>query len=407
MADTYASYGALAAAEVEGVSYARRSVPVTGATWSAIAIHGGSIEPGSGEVARAVGAGLMNHYEFAGILASNNSRLHVTSTNFDEPICTGIVTSALRCLSAHGYTGTAGLAQTSLGGLDTATMARVKANLESAGFSVITAAQEINGNDPANVANKTSIGAGVQLEMSRALRDSFFPTGTANDHNNPGRTDTFYAYVNAVRAAYQGQAKMACTSVNASRWATVPWASPDFDIRCAMTTDAVPLGGSHFLHLGGRFADTSNVYMARLEFTTTSTLILTLRKRVAGAETLLATASTNVTGSYTFTPGAMFNVRFNVTGSTLSAKLWQVGQPEPTAWSVQATDTSITAAGAVGIRSILSSTNTNTLPVTFSYEDFQQLSPQTFTVQRSVNGVVKPQSAGTPVSLQTAPIVAL
>jgi phage replication-related protein YjqB (UPF0714/DUF867 family) len=407
MTDTYTSYTDLAAHETEGVAYERRSVPAPGATWSAIAIHGGSIEPGSGEVARAIGAGLMNHYEFAGILSSGNSRLHVTSTNFDEPICTGIVTSALRCLSAHGYADTTpGLAQTSLGGLDTATMARVRDNLTQAGFSVITAAQEINGNDPANIANKTTISAGVQLEMSRALRDSFFPGG-ANNHNLPDRTDAFYAYVDAVRRAYQGQAKVAVDTINASRWATIPWGSPDFDIKAAMTTDKVPTGGSHFLHLGGRFTGLNDNYLARLEFSTTSTLTLTLRKRVAGTETLLATASANITGNYAFTPGRMFYLRFNVTGSLLSAKIWQAGQTEPDGWAVQTTDTSITAVGSVGIRSILSSANTNTLPVTFSYDDFQQISPQSFEVTRSVNGVVKSQTAGTPVNVDPAPIVAL
>ncbi|MGV9803955.1 poly-gamma-glutamate hydrolase family protein, partial [Mycobacterium sp. NPDC003449] len=113
MADLYASYTALAAAQVEGVDYERRSVPVTGSRWCSIAIHGGGIEPGSGEAARAVGAGLMSHYEFAGIKAANNSDLHVTSTNFDEPTCQSLVTGSLRCLSFHGYAGVTGLAETS------------------------------------------------------------------------------------------------------------------------------------------------------------------------------------------------------------------------------------------------------------------------------------------------------
>lgn len=59
----YTSYAALSAAEVEGVDYARTTVPVTGATWTCIAIHGGGIEAGSGEAARAVASGLMDHYE--------------------------------------------------------------------------------------------------------------------------------------------------------------------------------------------------------------------------------------------------------------------------------------------------------------------------------------------------------
>jgi len=404
VADLYASYTALAAAETEGVSYERRSVPVTGATWASIAIHGGGIEQGSGEVARAVGAGLMNHYEFAGIKSSNNSDLHVTSTNFDEPIAQGIVTAAKRCLSLHGYTGTADLPETSIGGLDTLMANRVANALTQAGFRVITAAQEINGSDPNNICNKTTITAGVQVEMSNALRASFFPGGDLSRtmRDSGQRTKAFTAYVGALRSAF-GQGKVSLGSVNVSRWTTVPWSSADLDITALVGTDKLATGGSHFLHLAGRFADVNNSYLARVDFSTTQTVTLTLRKRVGGTETLLATAAN--TSGLTHAAGAMFAVRLQITGSTLNAKIWPEGTIEPADWSVTTTDTSITAAGAIGTRSILSSANTNTLPVVASYAAFQQLTPQKFTVVRSVNGIVKAQASGADVQLaHTAPV---
>lgn len=223
MADLYASYSDLAAHETEGVSYVRRSVPVADATWSSIAIHGGGIEPGSGEVARAVGAGLMAHYEFAGIKSTGNTSLHVTSTNFDEPTCQAIVTSSLRCLSFHGYTGTAGVPETSLGGLDTATADRLRSALTRAGFLVIDAAQEISGNDPVNVANRTSIAAGVQLEMSHALRASFFPNGdlTRAMRDSGKRTATFGRYVAAMRSVFEGRAPV-CQFARRQCWFAPP-----------------------------------------------------------------------------------------------------------------------------------------------------------------------------------------
>ncbi|MCX4578108.1 poly-gamma-glutamate hydrolase family protein [Streptomyces sp. NBC_01571] len=406
MADLYASYTALAAAETEGVSYERRTVPVSGATWSSIAIHGGGIEVGSGEAARAVGAGLMNHYEFAGIKASNNVDLHVTSTNFNEPIATGIVTAAKRCLSFHGYTGTDGVPETSIGGLDTLMVGRISAALTQAGFRVINAAQEINGSDPANIANKTTISAGVQLEMSRALRESFFPNGdtTRSMRDSGQRTKAFTAYVGALRAVF-GQGKASMGSINVSRWTTVPWASADLDIMALMGTDKLATGGSHFLHLAGRFVDVNNCYLARVDLSTTQTVTLTLRKRVGGTETLLATAAN--TSGLVHAAGALFAVRFQITGSTLSAKIWPEGTIEPADWSVTTTDTQFAAAGAIGTRSILSSANTNTLPVVASYAAFQQLTPQKFTVVRSVNGIVKAQAAGTDVRLARPAIAPL
>jgi hypothetical protein len=86
--------------------------------------------------------------------------------------------------------------------------------------------------------------------------------------------------------------------------------------------------------------------------------------------------------------------------------VWQVGSVELD-WQATVTDSAITAAGQVGVRSTLDGTNTNTLPVTYSYDNFQVLNPQNFTVIRSVNGVVKPHSAGEDVRLAYPTILAL
>ncbi|MEU7340538.1 poly-gamma-glutamate hydrolase family protein [Streptomyces sp. NPDC007074] len=407
MADLYPSYSALAAAQVEGIDYLRRSVPVTGSTWAAIAIHGGGIEAGSGEAARAVAAGLMAHYEFTGIKAASNVDLHVTSTNFDEPTCQAIVTSSLRCVSFHGYTGTSGLAQTSLGGLDTATATRIRNALIGAGFSVIDAAQEINGNSPTNICNRTTLGAGVQLEMSRALRASFFPNGDLSRtmRDSGRRTAAFAAYVAAVRSAFEGRATVSQGSINVSRWTTAPYSAADVDLVASMGTDKLAAGGSHFLNLAARYTDASNSYLARVAFNTDATVALTLRKRVAGTETLLATAAD--TSGLTHAAGRMFTVRFQVTGSTLRAKIWRTGDEEPQNWAVTATDTSLAAAGAVGTRSILSTTNTNALPVVATYDGFRQQTSQKMRVIRSVNQVTKAQKAGADVRLAYPAIVAL
>ncbi|WP_344144360.1 poly-gamma-glutamate hydrolase family protein, partial [Polymorphospora rubra] len=208
MADLYASYAELAAAETEGVDYSRTVIPVTGATWASIAIHGGGIERGSGEMARAVGDGLMSVYEFAGLKTSGNQDLHITSTNFDEPLCTALVGASQRTLSFHGYVGTTGVATTALGGLDADLVARVRAALEDADFAVVDAPSEIAGTDPANICNQNARSAGVQLEMSRALRDSFFPGGATSAGAAAGRLEAFWRYVRAVRSAYIGTGRI-------------------------------------------------------------------------------------------------------------------------------------------------------------------------------------------------------
>ncbi|MFD7428401.1 poly-gamma-glutamate hydrolase family protein [Streptomyces sp. NPDC059818] len=407
MADLYASYTALAAAEVEGVAYSRTAVAPTGATWSSIAIHGGGIETGSGEMAREVAkAGArMAYYEFKGLKNSGNGDLHVTSTNFDEPLAVALVGATRRCLSFHGFVGTDGVPETALGGLDTALVASLTASLTRAGFRVITTPSEIGGTDPLNICNRTSSGAGVQLEMSRALRDSFFPGANTRAVRDSGvRTEAFYRYASAVRAAYLGRGLMSVGSINVSRWALLPAPSADVDLTATVATDTLAAGGSHFPALLARWADANNSYLARLEFSTTQTVILTLRKRVAGTESLLVQYTTGLTHA----AGRRFRVRMQLVGTTIRANAWQDGTSEPVGWQLETTDSSLTAAGSVGMRGILSTTNTNSLPVVTSWGDFTTLGPtQAFAVIRSVNGIVKAQPAGADVRLATPTITAL
>ncbi|RPK85054.1 poly-gamma-glutamate hydrolase family protein [Streptomyces sp. ADI98-10] len=400
MADLYADYAALAAAETEGVDYSRTATAPAGATWAAIAIHGGGIEGGSGEIAREVsGAGSrMAYYEFAGLKSSGNSDLHITSTNFDEPQAMALVGGVRRCLSFHGYTGTAGVPVTAIGGLDTVLVARVTAALTRAGFTVTDAPSEIAGTDPDNICNQTTSSAGVQLELSRAQRDAFFPGGenTAAVRNSGARTEEFYRYASAIRAALMGRGLIAISAINASRYCLLPAPAADVDLMATVSTDALAAGGGHFLALVARYADGNNMYLARLDFTTAQAVVLTIRKRLAGTETSLGQHTTGLT----HTAGGRVAVRLQVAGSALKAKAWADGSAEPAGWQVETTDTDLTAAGEIGMRTILSSANSNTLPVTASWGDFTTLgSPQSMVVTRSVNGIVKAHGAWTDLSL--------
>ena len=202
MGHLYDSYAELAAAEEEDVAYTRTALELPTTSWASIAIHGGGIEAGSGEVALAVGDGLMNTYVFAGIKASHNSDLHITSTYFDEPQCLALVGAADRTISFHGYAGTVGQADTALGGLDTELARSLSAALADKGFRVISASSEVAGTKPGNICNRDRRGAGVQLELSHALRKSFFPNGDLSRamRDSGQRTQRFYDYVDAVRS---------------------------------------------------------------------------------------------------------------------------------------------------------------------------------------------------------------
>ncbi|UJV43804.1 hypothetical protein CVT30_31790 [Streptomyces sp. AMCC400023] len=173
----------------------------------------------------------------------------------------------------------------------------------------------------------------------------------------------------------------------------------DVEVRASITIPVVPTGdGLSAFVMARANIGVGSYYFARLTATTTSQVQLTLRKRLP-AETLLATAPHFLP----FTAGATYKVRLQAQGTTVRAKAWASGGVEPEDWEVSAVDTSL-ASGVVACGSFIPSTNTNTLPVAFSFDDFEVF-PQVMTVQRGVNEVFKAHAAGTPISLaQPAPL---
>ncbi|MGW2209904.1 hypothetical protein [Streptomyces sp. NPDC001781] len=201
-----------------------------------------------------------------------------------------------------------------------------------------------------------------------------------------------------------GVGRMSQSNINTGRYITLPAPTADVDLVVSVSTSALATGGPHYVGLIARSADSSNLYYARLAFGTDQSIKLVLQKRITALQTDLASATLGITHA----ASTLYRVRFQVQGSTLRARAWRASDPEPAStWHVVATDTSLTAAGSIGVRSILDSANTNTLPVTASYDDFALLNPQRFTVARSVNGIVKPQNAGADLRLAYPARVAL
>lgn len=183
--DTYINFAALSASEVNGVDYIIESKDISSNT-VIMAIHGGKIEKGTTELAKAISSlGSYNYYSFLGIKSADNFSLHITSSNFDEKIARNMAGKSKYTVSIHGAAGTDKV--TYLGGLDTALGKQIQKSLIAAGFIVKLAPEGLNGTDVQNIANSNLSGKGVQLEITRALRDSFFtstgaPSTTLNKY---------------------------------------------------------------------------------------------------------------------------------------------------------------------------------------------------------------------------------
>ncbi|AWG44154.1 hypothetical protein BEH_24200 [Priestia filamentosa] len=200
MADLYANYAELSAARVEGTDYAINTKELPNTTALYKAIHGGGIEAGTSEIVKEAAKNLASYYEFDAMMSSGNSDLHITSTNFDEPRLLDMMTRHSHVISVHGYYH-ATEKKTLVGGLDYAVCEIVKDELAKEGFIVEVATGGIAGTETNNVANKTTRGMGVQLELSTPLRQSFF---TNNDYSRANRlagnyTTDFWKYVKALK----------------------------------------------------------------------------------------------------------------------------------------------------------------------------------------------------------------
>ncbi|MFK0015759.1 poly-gamma-glutamate hydrolase family protein [Streptomyces sp. NPDC091027] len=204
MADTYASYAQLAAAKTLGVDYLISSRAVVGARGAHIAVHGGAIEPATSQLADyCAEVSGSSYYAFQGMMSGGNSALHITSTRFDEPTVFQVLRAAEWTVSWHGTSGAEQI--TYIGGVDTELGTAIRERLTSVGFLVApTTPIEIDGDDPLNIANRNQRGRGVQLELSRGLRESFYANGDltlASTANPDNRTNAFFAYATAVLTA--------------------------------------------------------------------------------------------------------------------------------------------------------------------------------------------------------------
>jgi len=99
--DKYATFADLAAHERAGVDY-RVAALARGARALIAAPHGGSIEPGTSEIAIAIAGTNLSLYLFEGLQGRRQGELHITSSRFDEPNFRDLAATADVVVAIHG-----------------------------------------------------------------------------------------------------------------------------------------------------------------------------------------------------------------------------------------------------------------------------------------------------------------
>lgn len=185
---SYSSFKELADCEVEGQDY-RIRIELRDPRVLILAPHGGRIEPATVEIAEAIAGTNYSFYAFEGLKRHGNNVLHIESHLFDEPRALKAVEKADVVIAVHGQIDRKdGFIMA--GGLDTHLRSEIERQLETSGFLTRLPAEGLMGTDPQNICNRSKLRQGVQLEISRKVRDLL-----RND------TDRLRAFGEAVRRA--------------------------------------------------------------------------------------------------------------------------------------------------------------------------------------------------------------
>ena len=194
--DVYQNFAELSEVERVEIDFRISIVKREGSSTVIVAPHGGAIEPGTSEVAKEVASNDLSLFIFEGVKPKDNKRLHITSTNFDEPRCVELVQESDTVVAIHGE----GSDELSvfLGGRDDELCVHLKAVLERYGYAVKTHGNpDLHGLNQANICNRGRHGIGVQLELSSGLRQTFFQSLT--DKGRKKSTDELVRFAVAVR----------------------------------------------------------------------------------------------------------------------------------------------------------------------------------------------------------------
>ena len=163
-----------------------------------MAPHGGGIEPGTIDIADELAGCNYTFYSFKGLKKTGNATLPINSNNFDEPIALKAANNADIVVSIHGAKDKSEMVH--VGGSNHELKQIIKHELRLTGFDAsICEIPGLRGTRPENICNRCRTRKGVQLELSRGLRENLF--------NNLGhrylreKTIRFYKFVNTLKEA--------------------------------------------------------------------------------------------------------------------------------------------------------------------------------------------------------------
>ena len=227
--------------------------------------------------------------------------------------------------------------------------------------------------DNQTATNSVAHSVTVTAPPAGVIAQDDFNTAIANGW---GVADTGGSWtVAGAASAYQvsggfGQQLVPAGSTKTSMLAGV--SSTAVNLRVSFSADQASTGGGIYVSAIGRDVGSTN-YQARVWMQATGAMRLQLLQ----GSTILQTV---IPAGLSYTPGATYQVRLEVSGTsptTIRAKVWADGQTEPAAWQAAMTDTTaaLQVAGSVGLRTYVSASAT-AVPVAVRFDDLVIGPPQ-------------------------------
>lgn len=175
--DTYRSMSELFAHTTEGKDWVKERSN-RNSNVLIIAPHGGNIEKGTTDLTKLIAdKGNYDYYAFNAIRDYKNNELHVTSTNYDDQDLINSNYNRDISIAIHGMSDAQYYNTVLVGGRNFRLMDLISQELKGLNYIVKEPTGYLAGRDKRNVVNFNKNGMGIQLEITRDIRKSFFKDG--------------------------------------------------------------------------------------------------------------------------------------------------------------------------------------------------------------------------------------
>lgn len=209
----------------------------------------------------------------------------------------------------------------------------------------------------------------VPLRAGTIAGNDTFSRTSASQWNTADSGDTWIVTGTATDWTVSSGSGFFTSPLNVNSYARMPLGGGiDVDVTATFAVTAISTGASQVMGIMSRFLDASNYYYGTVEFDTTATITLKIRKRVGAVVSTLATLALP---SSTYSAGERWMCRFQSDGARHRLMAWRESDPLPTAWHLLASDADLVTPTGVGVYLWRVAGNTNAATPHFAVDNFR------------------------------------